>query len=117
MKKMLKYSLSLALCLSLLLCAAVKAEISENSQSLSLTGVGNARELGGYETEDGRMVKRGVLLRTAKLVNATEEDLERLRSFSLRNGNIYRYSIGMTLLSAATISEKSKGIRVSQKSK
>lgn len=80
MKKMLKYSLSLALCLSLLFCAAGKAEVSENSQSLSLTGVGNARELGGYETEDGRTVKRGVLLRTAKLVNATEEDIERLRS-------------------------------------
>ena len=81
MKKMLKYSLSIALFLSLLFCAACMAEVSENSQSLSLTGVGNARELGGYETKDGRMVKRGVLLRTAKLVNATEEDLERLRSF------------------------------------
>ena len=78
MKKMLKYSLSLALCLSLLFCAACKAEVCENSQSLSLTGVGNARELGGYGTEDGRMVKRGVLLRTAKLVDATQEDIERL---------------------------------------
>ena len=80
MKKMLKYSLSIALFLSLLFCAACKAEVSENSQSLSLTGVGNARELGGYETKDGRMVKRGVLLRTAKLANATEEDMKRLRS-------------------------------------
>ena len=80
MKKMLKCCLSLALCLSLLFCAACRAEGSENSQSLSLTGVGNARELGGYETEDGRTVKRGVLLRTAKLANATEEDIERLLS-------------------------------------
>lgn len=80
MKKMMKYSLILALCLSLLFCAVCKAEASENSQSLSLTGVGNARELGGYTTEDGKTVKRGVLLRTAKLVNATEEDIERLLS-------------------------------------
>lgn len=80
MKKMIKYGLILALCLSLLFCAACKAEIVENSQSLSLTGVGNARELGGYETEDGRTLKRGMLLRTAKLVDATEEDIERLRS-------------------------------------
>lgn len=80
MKKMMKYSLILALCLSLLFCAVCKAEASENSQSLSLTGVGNARELGGYTTEDGKTVKRGVLLRTAKLVNATEEDIARLLS-------------------------------------
>ncbi len=79
-KKMMKYSLILALCLSLLFCAVCRAEVSENSQSLSLIGVGNARELGGYPTQDGRTVKRGVLLRTAKLVNATEEDLERLLS-------------------------------------
>lgn len=80
MKKMMKYSLILALCLSLLFCAVCKAEASENSQSLSLTGVDNARELGGYTTEDGKTVKRGVLLRTAKLVNATEEDIARLLS-------------------------------------
>ena len=78
MKKKLTYGLILALCLSLLLCAVCKAESTENSQSLSLTGVGNARELGGYKTEDGKTVKRGVLLRTAKLVDATEEDIERL---------------------------------------
>ena len=81
MKKMLNYSLSLALCLSLLFCAVCRAEVSENSQSLSLNGVGNARELGGYTTTDGRSVKRGVLLRTAKLMDATEEDMERLLSF------------------------------------
>ena len=57
-----------------------KAESTENSQSLSLTGVGNARELGGYAAEDGKTVKRGVLLRTAKLSKATEEDIERLRA-------------------------------------
>ena len=44
------------------------------------SGVGNARELGGYAAEDGRMVKQGVLLRTAKLADATEEDVERLLS-------------------------------------
>ena len=80
MKKLLQHCFALALCLSLLFCAVCRAEVSENSQSLSLTGVGNARELGGYETEDGKTVKRGVLLHTAKLANPTEEDMERLRS-------------------------------------
>lgn len=78
MKKMMRNGFVLALCLSLLLCAVGWAEEAANSQSLSLSGVGNARELGGYATEDGRTVKRGVLLRTAKLSNATEEDLQKL---------------------------------------
>lgn len=80
MNRMLKHGFMLALCLSLLFCAGCRAELSENSQSLSLTGVGNARELGGYTTEDGRTVKHGVLLRTAKLAKATEADIERLLS-------------------------------------
>lgn len=48
-------------------------------QSIGLTGIQNARELGGYLTEDHRIVKRGVLLRTAKLSTGTEEDLGRLK--------------------------------------
>ena len=80
MNKVLKHGLILALCLSILFFAVCKAEISESGQSLSLTGVGNARELGGYTAADGRTVKRGVLLRTAKLADATQEDVERLLS-------------------------------------
>ena len=48
------------------------------AQSIGLTGVGNARELGGYVAEDGRAVRRGVFLRTAALGNATEADIQRL---------------------------------------
>ncbi len=39
----------------------------------------NARELGGIVLKDGRRVKRGLLLRTTRLFDATEEDLRRLR--------------------------------------
>ena len=39
----------------------------------------NARELGGIVLRDGRRVKRGLLLRTTRLYDATEEDLRRLR--------------------------------------
>ena len=80
MNKRLKQSMILVFCLAFLFCAVCGAETSENSQSLSLTGVNNARELGGYAAEDGKTVKRGVLLRTAKLANAAEEDIERLLS-------------------------------------
>ena len=39
----------------------------------------NARELGGILLKDGRRVKKGLLLRTTRLFDATEEDLCRLR--------------------------------------
>ena len=75
---MKKYSLLIALCLSLLLSSFCMAETAGDSRSLLLTGVGNARELGGYTTEDGKTVKHGVLLRTAKLADATADDIQRL---------------------------------------
>ena len=62
-----------------LMTSTVLAEIPSDGQSLGLTGVGNARELGGYACADGRVVKSGVFLRTAALANATEEDIRRLR--------------------------------------
>lgn len=48
------------------------------AQSIGLEGVSNARQLGGYVTEDGRQVKDGVLLRTGALSSATEADIEKL---------------------------------------
>ncbi|MGX8697582.1 MAG: hypothetical protein ACSW8D_14470, partial [Prevotella sp.] len=36
-----------------------------NKQSIGLEGVGNARQLGGYVGAGGKVVKDGVLLRTA----------------------------------------------------
>ena len=50
----------------------------EHERSLGLTMVDNARELGGYMTRDGRQIKRGLLLRTAKLSNATAGDIDKL---------------------------------------
>lgn len=50
----------------------------QNIQSINLNSVGNARELGGYLTNDGRKVKRGVLLRTASLYGISSDDITRL---------------------------------------
>ncbi len=49
-----------------------------NRHSIGMKGIHNARELGGYVTEDGKTVKFGKLLRTAKLADATDDDIERL---------------------------------------
>ena len=76
----MKYSL---IVLSFLLCLSSvcrgEANISlQETQSINLNSVGNARELGGYSTVDGRKVKRGVLLRTAALYGISSEDVTRL---------------------------------------
>ena len=41
---------------------------------VELTSVRNARELGGYRTADGMTVKSGVLLRTGRLDDISDED-------------------------------------------
>ncbi len=54
--------------------------VTKESQQLTTTSIINARELGGYHTVDGRTIRRGLLLRTAKLSAATEEDLAILKN-------------------------------------
>ena len=47
-------------------------------QSINLSTIANARELGGYQTMDGKTVRAGVLLRTAELTDASQEELDYL---------------------------------------
>lgn len=75
-----KLAVILMLCILCSVFSIGHSETAMPAQSILLTGVGNARELGGYKTEDGRTVRRGILLRTAKLSGATEEDIQRLIS-------------------------------------
>lgn len=46
--------------------------------SIGLKGVLNSRELGGYKMQDGRTIRKGKLLRTAQLKNATSSDIRKL---------------------------------------
>ena len=48
--------------------------VSMASQTLNLSSIENARELGGYVTQDGKTVKHGVLIRTAALTNISDEE-------------------------------------------
>ncbi len=63
--------------MALLVCLC-SSSISEADQSINLVSVGNARELGGYTTADGRTVKHGVLLRTADLHDISGDDVKKL---------------------------------------
>ena len=55
----------------------LEAHLASTALPLELN---NARELGGIVLKDGRKVRRGVLLRTSRLFDASERDLEKLRT-------------------------------------
>lgn len=50
---------------------------------IALEGVSNFRDMGGYVTEDQRMVKWGKLYRSANLSQATAQDIEKIASLQL----------------------------------
>ena len=49
-----------------------------------LAGVANFRDIGGYQTSDGRTLKRHVIYRSGELSGATPEDQRTLRSLQVR---------------------------------
>ena len=61
-------------------CGNVKNTVTAEDQALNMNTIANARELGGYKTQDGKTIRKGVLLRTAALTDASEEELDALVS-------------------------------------
>ncbi|MCX4094794.1 tyrosine-protein phosphatase [Nocardia sp. alder85J] len=55
-----------------------------DDRSLHLEGVLNARDLGGYRTTDGRVVRTGLVYRTGELGKATDADLAALTGHDVR---------------------------------
>ncbi len=53
---------------------------SATPHALGLSSVENDRELGGYQTTDGRTIKAGKLLRTAHLHALSDEDMDVLQN-------------------------------------
>ena len=49
------------------------------SRMIAFAGIINARDLGGLTTTEGKTIRKGLLLRTANLSQATEADLSKLR--------------------------------------
>ena len=75
----MKRFLLLALLTMLMLgCSFVQNTAMAEEQTINMMTISNARELGGYKNRDGKTVRKGVLLRTAALTEASQEELNAL---------------------------------------
>jgi len=52
---------------------------TQAQQFIPVKGIVNARDLGGYTTSDGRIIRSGLLIRAASLADATDADLNYLK--------------------------------------
>ena len=52
--------------------------------TIPLEGASNLRDLGGYRTADGHVVRRGLVFRSAALAKLTDADLDVIRALGLR---------------------------------
>lgn len=51
---------------------------------IELDGTNNTRDLGGYDTQDGKTIKNGILYRSDKLSNLTFRDCEKLSNLGIK---------------------------------
>lgn len=59
-------------------------EPCDGNRWLGLAGAPNARDAGGYITQSGARMKRGVLIRSDRLYSVTDEDCTQLKDLGLR---------------------------------
>ena len=78
---------------------SIENQVTMENQTLGLEEVENARQLGGYYTKDGRKIKSDLLLRSAKLVKASDEDIKKLTE---------EYNVG-TIIDFRTTDEIAEG--------
>lgn len=63
---------------------------------LPLTGARNLRDLGGYPAGPGRSVRRGMLYRSDRLTDLSDDDLDQLAGLSIRTVIDLRYDAEVT---------------------
>lgn len=59
-------------------------QLSREERLIQLENMSNTRDLGGYETQDGKYTKTQVFVRAASPANATENDLQTLYDYGVR---------------------------------
>jgi protein-tyrosine phosphatase len=79
MKQLFTFLILLLLCL---LTVAVQA--GPDQESIRLEGQPNFRDIGGYQTTDGRTIKKGLVYRSGELPRLTDEDVQKLDDLGVR---------------------------------
>lgn len=64
--------------------AQIAAEQRETHRKLAMDGAENFRDLGGYQTEDGRTVKWGLIYRSDSLAELSDEDMAFMQRMKIR---------------------------------
>jgi len=54
------------------------------NRSVALEGQGNFRDIGAYETADGKMVRTGILYRSGELHSLTDSDVQKLEDLGIK---------------------------------
>lgn len=71
----------------LLLTACGKEPVADrtspDAEVIRLAGQSNFRDIGGYKTSDGRVVKRGLIYRSGELPRLTDEDVAKLEEIGI----------------------------------
>ena len=63
------------------------------NRHVNLIGASNFRDLGGYETEDGMKLKRGLIYRSDNLSHLSEEDLQKINEIGIKTVCDFRSDI------------------------
>jgi protein-tyrosine phosphatase len=72
------------LCTSREICPESVAAAPRHDRQISLDGQSNFRDLGGYETADGRSVKWGEIYRSGELPHLTDKDVAALEELEIQ---------------------------------
>jgi protein-tyrosine phosphatase len=67
-------------CLIIGCCSRTQAD----DRHVRLEGQPNFRDIGGYKTEDGKTVKRGLVYRSGKLPRLTDKDVAKLKQLGIK---------------------------------
>jgi protein-tyrosine phosphatase len=82
MKRMISHQICYFLTISATLVVAGIAQSAD--RIIGLKGQPNFRDIGGYETTDGRKVKNALIYRSGELPKLTDEDVGRLRKLGIK---------------------------------